>query len=168
MEMAATKTRSSKKIPAKKSTSKPIKTTAPKKKPAKDSSRKKAAAQKTQPVTQTEFWQRNFRKIQDWLENWWEHGLPEAPLEPPPKSRKKTNIRLHSRRPQLASHPKPARSTASGIHLIGKEEHRCPYCLEEVTSNDARGVKICPICHTYHHADCWAVTGACQVPHYHE
>jgi hypothetical protein len=23
----------------------------------------------------------------------------------------------------------------------------------------------CKICHTLHHADCWAVTGACQIPH---
>jgi hypothetical protein len=24
----------------------------------------------------------------------------------------------------------------------------------------------CEICHTLHHADCWAITGACQVPHF--
>jgi hypothetical protein len=24
----------------------------------------------------------------------------------------------------------------------------------------------CQICHTLHHADCWAITGTCQVPHY--
>jgi hypothetical protein len=28
-------------------------------------------------------------------------------------------------------------------------------------------VKVCPICHTHHHADCWEVTGTCQVPHMH-
>jgi len=45
------------------------------------------------------------------------------------------------------------------------EEHRCPYCLDAVTRNDPRGVKECEVCHTLHHADCWAITGVCQVPH---
>lgn len=45
------------------------------------------------------------------------------------------------------------------------EEHRCPYCLDAVTHNDPRGVKECEVCHTLHHADCWAITGVCQVPH---
>ena len=45
------------------------------------------------------------------------------------------------------------------------EEHRCPYCLDNVTRTDARGVKECEVCHTLHHADCWAITGVCQVPH---
>ncbi len=52
------------------------------------------------------------------------------------------------------------------IHLSNQVEHRCPYCLETVNPNDSRGVIECPICHTLHHADCWAVTGACQVPHH--
>jgi hypothetical protein len=56
----------------------------------------------------------------------------------------------------------------SQVKLVGKAENRCPYCLEVVEPDDPRGVKICPICHTYHHADCWAVTGTCQVPHYQE
>jgi hypothetical protein len=45
------------------------------------------------------------------------------------------------------------------------QEHKCPYCLEDVKRNDPRGVKECPVCHTLHHADCWAITGMCQVPH---
>ncbi|HLO18843.1 MAG TPA: hypothetical protein VK206_28685 [Anaerolineales bacterium] len=45
------------------------------------------------------------------------------------------------------------------------EEHRCPYCLDAVSRNDPRGVKECEVCHTLHHADCWAITGVCQVPH---
>jgi hypothetical protein len=57
------------------------------------------------------------------------------------------------------------RVQANQVHLSGAEEHRCPYCLEVVNENDPRGVEICPICHTYHHADCWAVTGTCQIPH---
>jgi hypothetical protein len=51
------------------------------------------------------------------------------------------------------------------VKFIGAEEHRCPYCLETVAYNDPRGVEICPICQTHHHADCWEVTGVCQVPH---
>jgi len=61
-----------------------------------------------------------------------------------------------------------SRTPSGQILLKGAEEHRCPYCLEEIKRNDPRGVKICPVCHTYHHADCWAVTGTCQVPHQHE
>lgn len=45
------------------------------------------------------------------------------------------------------------------------EIHRCPFCLEEVKQNDPRGVKKCEVCNTLHHADCWDVTGECQVPH---
>jgi hypothetical protein len=45
------------------------------------------------------------------------------------------------------------------------EEHRCPYCLDAVSRNDPRGVKECDVCHTLHHADCWSITGVCQVPH---
>lgn len=52
-----------------------------------------------------------------------------------------------------------------GVQVSSVEEHRCPYCLEPVVAHDPRGVKICEVCHTWHHADCWAVTGVCQVPH---
>jgi len=55
---------------------------------------------------------------------------------------------------------------AHRVHLIGAEEHRCPYCLDLVERHDARGVVVCKVCHTRHHADCWAVAGTCQVPHY--
>jgi hypothetical protein len=54
------------------------------------------------------------------------------------------------------------------VRLVGAEEHRCPYCLEPVDSRDPRGVVVCRVCHTRHHGDCWAVTGECQVPHYHK
>lgn len=63
---------------------------------------------------------------------------------------------------------KPARTRAArgaGITLSAREQHVCPYCLESVTKNDRRGVKICKICKTWHHADCWEITGVCQVPH---
>jgi hypothetical protein len=51
------------------------------------------------------------------------------------------------------------------VHLALVEEHRCPYCLEPVLRTDPGGVKECDICHSLHHADCWAITGTCQVPH---
>lgn len=51
------------------------------------------------------------------------------------------------------------------IQLAVYEDHRCPYCLEEVKRNDPRGVVECEVCHTLHHKDCWDITGACQVPH---
>lgn len=53
------------------------------------------------------------------------------------------------------------------IHVMGTEESRCPYCLDIVQPNDARGIVVCPICRARHHADCWAITGMCQVPHHH-
>ena len=58
------------------------------------------------------------------------------------------------------AHPKPR------LHLLDEEEHRCPYCLELIAPDDPRGTVECSVCHTLHHADCWAITGACQVPHY--
>jgi hypothetical protein len=51
------------------------------------------------------------------------------------------------------------------VVLLGEVEHRCPYCLEIVEPHDRRGVVVCPQCKTRHHADCWAITGTCQVPH---
>jgi hypothetical protein len=51
------------------------------------------------------------------------------------------------------------------VTLARFEEHRCPYCLEEVKTNDPRGVKICSVCGAWHHQDCWDITGHCQVPH---
>ena len=54
------------------------------------------------------------------------------------------------------------------IKFVGKEEHTCPYCLDPVEDHDPRGVKICSICKTRHHADCWGITGACQIPHSNE
>jgi len=60
---------------------------------------------------------------------------------------------------------KRSRKVKQEIKFVGAEEHVCPYCLDPVESHDARGVKICPICKTHHHADCWGITGACQIPH---
>jgi hypothetical protein len=54
------------------------------------------------------------------------------------------------------------------IRLAKEVEHRCPYCLGLVDPKDPGGVKECKVCNTLHHADCWAVTGTCQVPHHHK
>jgi hypothetical protein len=62
----------------------------------------------------------------------------------------------------------PSKRSSTTVHFTGSVEHRCPFCLEVVKKKDPRGVRVCPICHTHHHADCWAVTGTCQVPHIHE
>jgi len=59
------------------------------------------------------------------------------------------------------------RRRRAAVRLLGEVEHRCPYCLEAVERRDRRGVVVCPECKTHHHADCWAVTGMCQVPHQH-
>lgn len=51
------------------------------------------------------------------------------------------------------------------VNLALVENHRCPYCLEDVKLSDPRGIKKCEVCGAVHHADCWDVTGECQVPH---
>lgn len=61
-----------------------------------------------------------------------------------------------------------ARSRANqdgAARIVSVVEERCPYCLDVVKRNDPRGVKVCEVCRTPHHADCWAITGKCQVPH---
>ena len=73
-------------------------------------------------------------------------------------------IQVRARKP----HARPQKKPRTSVRFTGAVEHRCPFCLEPVDKKDARGVKICPICHTHHHADCWEVTGTCQVPHIHE
>lgn len=54
------------------------------------------------------------------------------------------------------------------VKLVGEEEHVCPYCLEEVVKGDKNGVVVCPECGTWHHQDCWNLTGACGVAHRNE
>jgi len=58
-----------------------------------------------------------------------------------------------------------AKHRQAHVQLALVEEHRCPYCLEPVLRTDPGGVKECEICHSLHHADCWSITGTCQVPH---
>jgi ribosomal protein L37AE/L43A len=84
----------------------------------------------------------------------------------------KSRLSTGSKKPKIKtparSHmvvPSRQRRKEEHVHLAGVVEHRCPYCLEVVEKKDPRGVRACPICGTHHHADCWAVTGTCQVPH---
>jgi ribosomal protein L37AE/L43A len=89
---------------------------------------------------------------------------PGGGATPTPRIRSKNRIKPMSR--NEAKSPRRSRSRRkSHIQLAVVEEHRCPYCLDPVSRNDARGVKECEVCHTLHHADCWAITGFCQVPH---
>jgi Prokaryotic RING finger family 1 len=60
---------------------------------------------------------------------------------------------------------KGLRFTGDQVHLGKQTSAVCPYCLEEVKPNDPRGKVVCRICGTPHHADCWAITGKCEVPH---
>jgi hypothetical protein len=87
------------------------------------------------------------------------------------RPRLRAQARLWERLPSLRGVRRPTWPSGlwlrrrARVRLVGSQEHRCPYCLEIVERHDPRGVVVCPICHTRHHADCWAVTGMCQVPH---
>lgn len=64
----------------------------------------------------------------------------------------------------LTRHPAPAEE--NGVKVISAAEERCPYCLDVVEKKDPRGIVVCEICGSPHHADCWeAGGGKCQVPH---
>ena len=56
-------------------------------------------------------------------------------------------------------------AASDGLRLMGVIEDRCPYCFDTVKRSDPRGVHTCEVCGTPHHADCWAITGKCQMPH---
>ncbi len=85
--------------------------------------------------------------------------------EPTRTIRARINQKPNLSLPKIKRSKSPAR--ASGITFVGDVEHICPYCLEPVQEHDPRGVKICPICKTRHHTDCWGITGTCQIPHSH-
>lgn len=88
---------------------------------------------------------------------------PSPPLEKLIVSRPPARTPLRPKRTQ--SRRRGLFQRRREVQLSMYEEHKCPYCLEAVKRNDPRGVKECSVCHTLHHADCWAVTGMCQVPH---
>lgn len=91
-----------------------------------------------------------------------------ARLTPSPQARLRSNTRPRVKRikePVVRPKKKRLLQRKPTIQLALVEEHRCPYCLDPVVRKDPRGVKECEVCHTLHHADCWAITGVCQVPH---
>jgi ribosomal protein L37AE/L43A len=79
------------------------------------------------------------------------------------KKSEKTKLIVAKKAPAKAA--VGSRRAQRKVTLAAFDEHRCPYCLEEVKRNDPRGVVICPVCKAYHHKDCWDITGRCQVPH---
>ena len=88
-----------------------------------------------------------------------------------PNASSKPTSRKNARKPEKsapggtdATRPK-RRSQKPDVQFSDNAEFRCPYCLEPVLPDDPRGIVVCKICHTPHHADCWAITGICQVPH---
>jgi uncharacterized CHY-type Zn-finger protein len=37
----------------------------------------------------------------------------------------------------------------------------CPYCGDLIKGNQIKNVKVCPICETPHHEECWNENGGC-------
>ncbi len=89
---------------------------------------------------------------------------PRTSTSSKPRTRTKVQSGAQTKAKSAASTSK-RRTRKADVQFANAEEHRCPYCLELVQPNDPRGVVECDICHALHHADCWAITGACQVPH---
>ena len=104
------------------------------------------------PTPETESIKRSPRTRQQLKKRPRRSARPKAPAAEAKQSVEPKRKHLAHRKPQL--------------QLSDEEEHRCPYCLELIGPDDPRGTVECEICHTLHHADCWAITGACQVPHY--
>jgi len=77
----------------------------------------------------------------------------------------RARLKLVTKQPTRPKKFRSSRIRRPHVQLALVEEHRCPYCLEPVLRTDPRGVKECEVCHSLHHADCWAITGTCQVPH---
>jgi hypothetical protein len=82
---------------------------------------------------------------------------------PAPASGAGEHKRRRARMPRLPS--RRSANDVEGPRIVDVVEDRCPYCFDVVKRKDPRGVKICEVCGTPHHADCWAITGKCQVPH---
>jgi hypothetical protein len=76
-------------------------------------------------------------------------------------------IRPRAKKEKLLFRRALKRAKSENVHLSDDVEYSCPYCLEPVLPNDPRGVVTCKVCGTPHHADCWEITGVCQIPHQH-
>lgn len=101
-------------------------------------------------------------EIQDAQRAWSDRPAPAALVTPPTQPRIKPRRllpKLNIARTRRRAHKN------DGPRIVGVVEDRCPYCFDIVKRNDPRGVRVCPVCGAPHHADCWAITGKCQVPH---
>ena len=102
-------------------------------------------------------------------ESWFPHLHPRSTPQRRTRSTNRSRFQVQPEARILKDPVAPAKRKRSRrkpkIQFALVEDHRCPYCLDAVTHNDPRGVKECEVCHTLHHADCWAITGVCQVPH---
>lgn len=96
---------------------------------------------------------------------WFRSPAPSGTPRPRIRSRGRNRSAVKSEAKSAKSARRSRTRRKPKIQLAVVEEHRCPYCLDPVSRNDARGVRECEVCHTLHHGDCWAITGFCQVPH---
>lgn len=124
---------------------------------------------KTRPNGDGNQLERQAEAIKDKLINAARSLNSESPMQvggPVVQVRVPASARVKQQRPVSAiAKVRPQKRHKSKISLVGTEEHRCPFCLEDVDPQDPAGVVVCPICHTYHHKSCWDITGTCQVPH---
>lgn len=84
----------------------------------------------------------------------------------PNNGRKSSKVKSTARKLKIPA--KLFGGNGSDVKLVGEEEHVCPYCLEEVVRGDPQGIVVCPECGTWHHQDCWNLTGSCGVAHRNE
>lgn len=102
-------------------------------------------------------------RVQGLHMHWSQPAAPAVPRSRPPRQ---TAVQW----PRIARRRRQAPTARSGNHNEGPRvlsvvEDRCPYCFDVIKRNDPRGVHVCDVCGTPHHADCWGITGKCQVPH---
>ena len=83
-----------------------------------------------------------------------------ATVKTPSKKTAKTKVSMSGKRKRSQMN--------NDVKLTSEEEHVCPYCLEKVEKNDPLGIVVCPECGTWHHQDCWDLTGTCGVAHRNE
>jgi hypothetical protein len=90
-------------------------------------------------------------------------NVPQTPvvIKTTKKSVKKKSTAIKAAAPRKILHKQP-----NDVKLMGEEEHVCPYCLEKVNKSDK--FVVCPECGTWHHQDCWDLTGSCGVAHRNE
>jgi ribosomal protein L37AE/L43A len=82
-------------------------------------------------------------------------------IKSPTKTAKKKNGTINAAKPSRSK-----RKQLNDVKLMGEEEHVCPYCLEKVDKSEE--IVVCPECGTWHHKDCWDLTGSCGVAHRNE